>query len=83
MPAGTRYWVYSGYVSADHCDSSESPTYTLMYFKCPATLAAFRKEFEEETAHECSNVIFTVIEGVEVEMVPEQTVTSWSLKRVK
>jgi hypothetical protein len=72
------FWVYSGYASPDHCDASEKPTYTLRRFNSAEQVVAARKQFEEDVDdEECSNVIFRVIRGRELDMKPRQIVTDW------
>jgi hypothetical protein len=74
------YYVYSGYVSPDNCDSSERPTYTLREFRTADEVAAAKAEFEAEAqGDDNSNAIFRVIEGVERELKPVEVVQRWSI----
>lgn len=64
------FYVYSAYVSPDNYDSSEVPTYTMSSFNTEAELVKFKMEFEENLNNDCSNAIFRIIEGKELQLTP-------------
>ena len=74
------FFVYHGYVSPDHYDSSEGPTYKMESFKSEAEVLAFKKEFDELITSDCDHFILIVFSGKELELVPVKTVTEWSLR---
>lgn len=74
------FFVYCGYVSPDHYDSSESPTYELHSFKDEESLLQFKKQFEENVHSECDNIIFRIFSGKEVFLKPVNVVTEWKLE---
>lgn len=75
-----RYFVYHGYVSPDNYDSSERPTYEITEFDRPSEVLAFQKEFDRGIHDECCNVIFRVVLGDEMQLVPVKTVTEYQLQ---
>ena len=74
------YYVYHGYVGPDNHDASEGPIFKLSQFENTEQVLAFKKEFDEGVHGDCSHVTFRVIEGKELELVPEKTVTVWRLE---
>lgn len=60
------FYIYYGYVSADHYDPCDTPCYEIKEAKTEQEVIQFKKEFYEDYIHdECSNVIFRVFDGEE------------------
>ena len=62
------YYVYSGYLSSDHCDCQEDgPLYQIDEFETEKEVLEFKEEFfEEEIGDDCSDVKFRVFKGEEI-----------------
>lgn len=74
------FFIYYGYVSPDHYNSSGGPLYKIKEVRTAEEVAAFRKEFDEDYLHdECSNIIFRVFEGEERFLRPKKVVESYEL----
>jgi len=73
------YYVYYGYVGPDNYDASNDPIYRLRICHTQKEVLDLKEEFEKELPKESSNPIFRVIEGIELELTPEETVTVWRL----
>lgn len=73
------FYVYSGYVSPDNCDSSEEPTHKFNYFRTEEELIKFKMEFEKSLNDDCIHVVFRIIEGKELTLTPVEKVTTWKL----
>ncbi len=74
------FFVYCGYVSPDHCDSSYSPTYKLLSFNNEQEVLKYKVEFDENINSDCDNVIFRVFKGTELNLKPVEKVTEWKLE---
>ena len=72
------FYVYYGYASPDHYDSSESPTYEIAEYETEEEVLKFYKEFQDEYIHDdCENVIFRIFEGSELKIEPKVVVTEY------
>lgn len=78
-----KYFVYCGYISADHYDSSEGPIYELKTFHSANEMLKFRLEFDKLINYKnVSNVIFTIIHGYENKLRPIKMVSSYRIEDV-
>jgi hypothetical protein len=74
------FFIYYGYVSPDHYDASECPTYQIKECSTTEEVVDFRKEFDEDYLHdECKNIIFRVFEGKERFLQPKKVVETYEL----
>jgi hypothetical protein len=68
------YYVYFGYVGPDHHDA---PTYVLKEFRSKEDVFKHHKEFMESMHEECGNIIYRVIAGNELRLVPVEKVVEY------
>jgi len=73
------YYIYSGYVTSDSYDASETPVYTMRVCSSADEVTQLKEDFENDLSEDCSNIIFRVIEGRERKLVEETKVVTWKL----
>lgn len=74
------FYIYHGYVSPDNYDSSESPVYELTEKNTEQEVIEHYKEFLSEIYDECSNVIYRVIKGTELQLRPVEKITDYKME---
>ncbi len=75
------FYVVHGYSSPDHCTrDGDTPVLSLTKCKGEAEVMSLHAGFQEEIHDDCSYVTFVVIEGVERQIEPVETVTEYKLK---
>ena len=73
------FYVYYGHVNADNHDIY--PTHKLRECKTNQDVFKIKKEFDECSHEDCSDVVFKIVDGDECKLTPRKEVTHWDLIR--
>ena len=72
------FYVYYGHVNSDNHD--RYPTHRLVLIANKERVVQLKKEFDECSHDDCSNVEFVVIEGKQLSIIPKTFVTDWVIE---